>query len=1024
MSDILWLLIAASWVFLMQAGFLCLETGRTRSKNNINVAAKNISDFIISAAVFWLMGFALLFGDSYHGLFGISGFFFGEETTAFNISFFLFQMMFCGTAATLTSGAIAERATFMGYLLVTVILSALVYPITGHWAWAGVFNGEYQGWLEAMGFVDFAGSTVVHSVGGWVALAAVLIIGPRIGRFVNGNRSPNGSNLPMAALGTMLIWFGWFGFNGGSTLELNERVPTIIINTCLSAIWGGLAASLLFYAHNRYVDVGNVLYGVIAGLVGVTASCHAVSPSAAAAIGLGSGVVLYYGTELMDYYHIDDALAVVPAHLFAGIWGTLAVGIFGDPVLLGTGLSQMQQLMVQLIGVVSIGAYSFIVSYVLMRLANRFVPLRVPPDDELRGLNVAEHQATTELIDLLTSMERQQHQGDFTTPVAEEPFTEVGQIAQKYNQVIAKVNEEIGLRDAAIDQFQASEKRKSAILDSSMDCIISVDRHGHIIEFNPAAERTFGCLKRQIKGSNFIEQFILPRDRESVASSLALGFMDSRGLVLNHRNRLQLLRSSTSHFPAEITITSTRLGKGVSSEYTLHIRDVTRQVKMQQRLQFLAYSDPLTSLSNRTYLIERLDQAIKDMAGKQTQIALLFLDLDKFKKINDTLGHKAGDELLCEVANRLTAVSRETDVITRWGGDEFVVMLNGNISPALLCEKADQILQAMRRPVEISGKTFNLPTSIGVVLNSDPNISAETVIQQADIAMYCAKQRGRDNFQFFTPVMAKEAAENFELEQALTDAIDSEQLRLVYQPKLLGSSQKLIGVEALMRWNHPQMGNIPPSRFIPLAEESNLIIKIGERVIRETVQQIKSWQDLNLQTVPVAVNVSGKHLISDELIPFIQQQLKEFGVSGHMLEIEITEGVLVQDIERCIDALKQLKELNIQVSVDDFGTGYSSLNYLKRMPLDVLKIDQSFVAECDTDEGDLQICSTIINLANNLGLQTVAEGVEREEQLTLLDELGCAIFQGYYFYKPLEAVALQELLTDQETAQNPVPLCS
>ncbi len=1014
MSDILWMLIAASWVFLMQAGFLCLETGRTRSKNSINVAAKNISDFLISAAVFWLLGFALLFGDSYHGLFGLSGFMFGDGASAFNISFFIFQMMFCGTAATLTSGAIAERATFIGYLLATFVLSTFIYPITGHWAWGGLLDSNNQGWLEAKGFVDFAGSTVVHSVGGWVALAAVLIIGPRIGRFDEGTSTLNGSNLPMCALGAMLIWFGWFGFNGGSTLSLNELIPTIFINTCLSAIWGGLGASALFYYHRRYVDVSTILYGVISGLVGITASCHVVTPGAASVIGFGSGLVMLYGTMLFDHWKIDDALAVVPTHLLAGIWGTLAVGLFGDLALLDNGLSRVEQFLVQLEGVVAIGAYSFLVSYCLLRIANRFIPLRVPPDDELIGLNVAEHQAKTELIDLLNSMEYQQKQGDFTTPVSEEPFTEVGQIASKYNQVISKVNQEIDLRDAAIDQFQASEKRKSAILDSSMDCIVSIDRTGKIIEFNPAAERTFGCLKRQVYQRDFIEEFFLPKDRESVKESLALGFKDSRGLVVNHRNRMQMVRSSGGFFPAEITITSADVSQNVSREFTLHIRDVTRQVKMQQRLQFLAFSDPLTSLSNRTFLVERLNDALSAMKVSKNKIALLFLDLDKFKKINDTLGHNAGDELLCEVANRLNAVSRESDVITRWGGDEFVVMLTGLITSEVACQKADQILKAMRAPVEISGKTFNLPTSIGVVLNHDPLMTSDKLIQQADIAMYFAKQRGRDNFQFFTPEMAKEAAEGFELEQALKEALGTDQLRLVFQPKVYGVHEEIIGVEALARWNHPEKGAISPDKFIPLAEESGLIIRFDEWVIRSALQQIKQWQTQGVPALPIAVNVSGNHLISEDFIVFMKTQLEEIGVPGSLLEVEITESVLVQDIERCIEVLHELKALDIQVSVDDFGTGYSSLNYLKRLPLDILKIDQSFVAESDSDKGDAQICATIINLAHNLGLKTVAEGVEREQQYKLLMDMGCSIFQGYYFSKPIEAKELSIILAEKK----------
>ena len=399
MLDHLWLLISTTFVFLMQVGFLCLESGRTRSKNNINVAAKNVTDFIVSACVFWLFGFGLMFGPSIGGWVGIGEFLFGQNNTPYQILFFLFQMMFCSTAATLMSGAVAERMRFSGYIYITIILSAFIYPLVGHWAWASAFNSDNQGWLEKLGFIDFAGSTVVHSVGGWVALAAVLVIGPRLGRFQSAHSFPSGSNLPIAALGTMLIWFGWFGFNGGSALIFDDLVPIIILNTCLAGIWGGLASTVLHQITQRYVDVASSLNGIIAGLVGVTAGCHAVSPSEAAFIGVVAGVIVNYGSQLLDQLEIDDALKVIPTHLFAGIWGTLAVGLFGDPNILGTGLSMMQQLLVQLMGIVTIGVFSFFVSYLLIVLINRSHPLRVSEGDEVKGLNISEHHATTELIE-------------------------------------------------------------------------------------------------------------------------------------------------------------------------------------------------------------------------------------------------------------------------------------------------------------------------------------------------------------------------------------------------------------------------------------------------------------------------------------------------------------------------------------------------------------------------------------------------------------------------------------------------
>lgn len=1009
MPEFAWLLITAALVFTMQAGFLCLESGRIRSKNSINVAAKNISDFIISAIIFWLFGFGLMFGHSAFGIIGTSEFVFGSHSTPWQVSFFLFQLMFCGTAATLTSGAVAERMSFVGYLAVTAILMAFIYPVTGHWAWSGAFDPTGpKGWLQAMGFVDFAGSTVVHSVGGWIALAAIMIIGPRRGRFEQGTHLPPGNNLPLSALGVLLIWFGWIGFNGGSTLALNNDVPIIILNTFLSAVWGALTASLINYLRDGYFEVGFILNGTIAGLVGITASCHVVTPLSASIIGIGSGVVVYFGSLLMEKWRLDDALDVVPAHLFAGIWGTLSVAFFGDPEKLHTGLGFYQQLGVQALGIVVIGLYSFVVSYVCMVWLNKVMPLRVSKQDEEDGLNVAEHRATTELFDLLTSMQYQQNNADFSSSVPEEPFTEVGQIARKYNQVIDRVNQEIAQRDEALWRFQESEMRKTAILNSSMDCIVTIDHQGDVIEFNPAAERTFGCLKKQVMGTSFINTFVLEEDRPAILESLKMGFSSSGGLVLNRRNSFRLQRDLHNHFPAEITITKTKTESSIrQEEFTLHIRDVTRQHKLQERLRFLAYSDPLTSLHNRTYLMERLVSALSFAAKHHTRVALLFLDLDKFKNINDTLGHKAGDELLCEVAGRLTLVCDESDIIARWGGDEFILMMTEKVTEDATLQRAQQILQSMREPFMLKGQLFNIPTSIGITLSDELTMDADKLIQQADIAMYWAKENGRDNAQTFVPEMAKVVTNKFRLEREMHEALSMDQFYLVYQPKVVLNTPDIVGLEALIRWRHPSSGNISPSDFIPIAEDSVLIIKIGEWVIENVLKQLAEWRTLKLGLVPVSVNISGRHLLSEGFVGYISKQLACYQVDGHLLEIEITEGVLLNDIESCIKVMAELKALNIKISVDDFGTGYSSLSYLKRLPLDVLKIDQVFVEECEQHGEDKTICETILHLASNLGLSCVAEGVETELQVQLLKKMGCQVYQGYYFYRP----ALKEDIT-------------
>ena len=350
LQDTVWLLICAALVMLMQGGFCILESGLVRAKNSISVAIKNLVDFCVSGAIFWSIGFAVMFGFSREGLLGTSGFFMGRSSDSWLLAFFLFQLMFCATATTIISGAVAERIRFIGYIAVAIIMAALIYPVFGHWAWARTIDGEPAGWLLRLGFIDYAGSTVVHSVAGWVALAAVLIVGPRIGRFSPNGKPITGDNMPMATLGVLLLWFGWFGFNGGSTLGVNNQIPLILVNTNLAGAFGALAALALTWTICGRPDVKHVMNGAIGGLVGITASCHVVGPLSAAAIGAVSGAICFAATHLLVRLKIDDVIGAVSAHGCAGAWGTLAVALFGDPLAWATGLGRLEQLGVQAIG--------------------------------------------------------------------------------------------------------------------------------------------------------------------------------------------------------------------------------------------------------------------------------------------------------------------------------------------------------------------------------------------------------------------------------------------------------------------------------------------------------------------------------------------------------------------------------------------------------------------------------------------------------------------------------------------------
>ncbi|MAX27167.1 MAG: hypothetical protein CMJ19_21945 [Phycisphaeraceae bacterium] len=440
--DMIWVLLCSALVMLMQAGFCCLESGLCRTKNNINVALKNLMDYCITGMVFWAVGFWLMFGSSEHGLIGLIRAPIGDDASPALLTFFLFQVTFAGTSATIISGAVAERVRFSAYAFTTLVIGALVYPIIGHWCWGGAFTGTNVGWLQKMGFVDFAGSTVVHSVGGWVSLAALIIIGPRKGRFGAGAKPIQASNVPMAVLGVMILWFGWFGFNGGSTLGVSDQIPRIMVNTSLAAAAGSCAMLAIAFMSRAQPTVDRLINGVVAGLVAITAGCHVVSPFSAVIIGAVGGMVCSFVTQLLIRCRIDDVIGAVPAHAGAGVWGTLAVALFGNPELIGTGLSWTQQLLVQFTGVTSAFVWAFGVGMVVLYSVDRITPLRVQAEDEIKGLNVAEHGASSELFDLMSQMNHHRVTGNLNQSVDIDPNSEIGRIGMQYNAVIQRINQD------------------------------------------------------------------------------------------------------------------------------------------------------------------------------------------------------------------------------------------------------------------------------------------------------------------------------------------------------------------------------------------------------------------------------------------------------------------------------------------------------------------------------------------------------------------------------------------------------
>ncbi|MBI2421806.1 MAG: ammonium transporter [Candidatus Hydrogenedentes bacterium] len=583
--DIMWMLVAASLVFMMQGGFMCLESGFTRSKNSINVAIKNFTDFLISFALFWVWGFGVMFGASNEGWIGLDHFFLPFETAGqWTTAFFFFQAMFCATSVTILSGAVAERMRYINYVVLAFIISGLIYPVYGHWVWNSASGISTGGWLGNRGFVDFAGSSVVHSVGGWVSLACLLVIGPRRGRFPEGAppRTIHGHDLPLSVLGAILLFMGWFGFNGGSTLTLNSSVPMIIANTALAGCTGGLMTLGVGWMIRKLPDVGLVINGALAGLVAITANCHVVSAEEAAIIGAIGGLVMLGTDSLLTRLRIDDAVGAIPVHLSAGVWGTLAVAFFGNAELLGTGLGYGEQVLVQLLGVAVGGVWAFGVTYLILLPINRVFPFRVDVASEEQGLNFSEHGATTELIDLLQAMEEQGRAGDLSIRVPVEPFTEVGQIARRYNLVM--------------DRLQKAVNRSDHIVRDIQDGIVTFARNGVLTSLNPGAEKLFGYAAADLMGMPVTTLLAASPAGEAIGLEALLDWGNKRSDKL-----LYGVRRDSGRFPVEVRVSPGSAMGG--SEYTSLVKDVTERKVAEDALQesrdrTRRHNHALTVLSN------------------------------------------------------------------------------------------------------------------------------------------------------------------------------------------------------------------------------------------------------------------------------------------------------------------------------------------------------------------------------------------------------------------------------------------
>jgi diguanylate cyclase len=439
-----------------------------------------------------------------------------------------------------------------------------------------------------------------------------------------------------------------------------------------------------------------------------------------------------------------------------------------------------------------------------------------------------------------------------------------------------------------------------------------------------------------------------------------------------------------------------------------------------RQLRHLATHDSLTGLPNRVLLDDRLAQAIAHAHRERQQFAVLVVDLDRFKLVNDSLGHRAGDELLCEIAHRLSGLVRDIDTVTRLGGDEFVMVLSPVVGVHEAESVARRVIESLHNPVEIAGLDVYTSSSIGIALYPQDGTTSQALLTHADAAMYCAKQEGRDRFQCFAPGMDSATRDQVRLEGDLRQALALNQFELYYQPKVDARTGNVHGAEALIRWRHPERGLILPEEFIPLAEECGQIHSIGEWVIREACRQCKAWQTDGLLPLRVAVNVAAQQFRRGNLLDVIQRALNDTGLEAHCLELELTESSVMTNPEESVAILEHLSRMGVLVSVDDFGTGYSSMSYLRRFPIDKLKIDRGFIRDLMTRHEDVSIVQAIISLAHSLKLKVIAEGVETPEQLGFLLSMGCDQYQGFHFSPPLPATEFRKLVREVQESQAPL----
>jgi diguanylate cyclase (GGDEF)-like protein/PAS domain S-box-containing protein len=561
-----------------------------------------------------------------------------------------------------------------------------------------------------------------------------------------------------------------------------------------------------------------------------------------------------------------------------------------------------------------------------------------------------------------------------------------------------------------IEQRRANEeflRLASRVFEATLDAIVVTDRGGDIVATNPAFTKISGYTAEEVIGRSV--GLLHAGEQDAAAFQMLSQSLQNTG---HWSGEILARRKNGDTYPGLLSVSMVRDTEGHAQNFVVVFMDITERKAEQHLIDFLSYHDALTGLPNRLLARQRFEQLHAAARREGKCVAVMCLDLDRFKSINDSYGPQVGDKALQVVARFLTETVREGDTVTRQGGDEFQIILQDDPQFDDTLALAQKILAGLRKELVIDGQQISLTSSIGIAVSPTDGGSLDELVRNADTALFRAKEIGRDNYAFFTERMDAEIRDKLAIQGQLRGAIARDEFEVHYQPQMCLKTGIMLGAEALLRWDNAVLGKVPPNRFIPLAEEYGLVNAIGEWVLESVCAQIKVWHDQGLGDIKVSVNLSAGQFANDSTVPYVESTLRKFGIAPEYLGLEITEGTVMGDPNKAVAALRRLKDIGVNISLDDFGTGYSSLSYLKRFPIDVLKIDKSFVDDVTTNANDAAIALSVISLAHNLNMRVIAEGVETREQVAFLTARGCDEMQGYYFSRPIGAEAFTALLRE------------